>query len=105
MTFGKDGALKIIHYSDIYYIETIKQTHLCTIYHKNGTDIIRADISKLINELDERFAVTRSSTIANLSAAERVCNSMIYFSDEIFCSVTPKKLSKIKKIMRENFII
>ncbi|MDE6763539.1 MAG: LytTR family transcriptional regulator DNA-binding domain-containing protein [Oscillospiraceae bacterium] len=99
MTFGGDGSLKIISFSDIYYIETIKQQHRCTIYHKNGTDTMRADISKLINRLDGRFEITRSSTIANLSAVRRIDDGLIFFDDDIFCSVTSKRVGEIRKIM------
>lgn len=99
MTFGGDGSLKIISFSDIYYIETIKQQHRCTIYHKNGTDVMRADISKLINRLDGRFEITRSSTIANLSAARKIDDGLIFFGDGIFCSVTANRVGEIRKIM------
>ena len=100
MAFDGDGFLKIISYSDIYYIETIKQQHRCTIYHKNGTDTMRADISKLITELDERFEITRSSTIANLSEVKRIDDGLMFFEDDIFCSVTPSRLGGIRRIMR-----
>ncbi len=102
MTFDGDGFLKVISYSDIYYIETIKQQHRCTIYHKNGTDTMRADISKLITELDERFEITRSSTIANLSAVKRIDDGLMFFEDDIFCSVTPSRLGGIRRIMRSH---
>lgn len=104
MTFGSDGALKVISFSDIYYIETIKQQHRCTIYHKDGTDIMRADISKLINQLDGRFEITRSSTIANLSAVRKIDDGLIFFDDDIFCSATGKRLGEIKKIMKSQMI-
>lgn len=99
MTFGGDGSLKIISFSDIYYIETIKQQHRCTIYHKNGTDTVRADISKLINRLDGRFEITRSSTIANLSAVRKIDDGLMFFDDNIFCSVTSNRIGEIRKIM------
>ncbi len=105
MTFDIDGSLKVINYSSIYYIETIKQQHRCTIYHKNGTDIMRADISKLITHLDERFQITRASTIANLSAAKKIADGFIYFDDNVCCSVTAKRQGEIKKIMREMEIL
>ena len=105
MTFDSDGALKIISFSDIYYIETIKQQHRCTIYHKNGSDIVRADISKLIGKLDGRFEITRSSTIANLSTVRKFRDGLLYFDNDLCCTVTAKKQSEIKKIMRENFIL
>lgn len=104
MTFDTTGALKVIKFSDIYYIETIKQQHRCTVYHKNGSDVIRADISKLIRQLDGRFEVTRASTIANLSAAKMLYDKTIYFDNDLFCSVANKNQSKIKEIMLENVI-
>ncbi len=105
MTFGIDGSLKVINYSNIYYIETIKQQHRCTIYHKNGTDTMRADISKLITHLDGRFQITRASTIANLSAVKKIEDGLIYFDNEICCSVTAKRQGEIKRIMREMQIL
>ena len=99
MTSDESGALKVISFNDIYYIETIKQKHLCTVYHKNGSDIIRADISKLIKNLDGRFEITRSSTIANLSLAEKITNGMIYFVNGDCCSIAAKKVGEIKKAM------
>lgn len=99
MTYGSDGSLKVISFSDIYYIETIKQQHRCTIYHKNGTDTMRADISRLIRRLDGRFEITRSSTIANLSAVKKIEDGLMFFSSDIFCSVTGRRLGEIKKIM------
>ncbi|MDD7430186.1 MAG: LytTR family DNA-binding domain-containing protein [Oscillospiraceae bacterium] len=101
MTFGEDGGLKIISFADIYYIETIKQQHRCTIYHKKGTDTMRADISKLIGSLDGRFEITRSSTIANLSAVKEISDGMICFEDGSCCGVSAKRLSVIKRVMRE----
>ena len=99
MTSDENGALKVISFNDIYYIETIKQKHLCTVYHKNGSDIIRADISKLIKNLDGRFEITRSSTIANLSLAEKIADGMIYFVNGGCCSIAAKKVGDIKKAM------
>lgn len=105
LTFNENGELKVIKYRDIYYIETIKQQHRCTVYHKKGSDIIRADISKLINRLDGRFEITRSSTIANLSAATKLSDRMIYFEDGNCCSVTEKKLGEVKKSMQSLALI
>lgn len=105
MTSDNDGALKVISFNDIYYIETIKQKHLCTVYHKNGSDIIRADISKLIKNLDGRFEITRASTIANLSLAENISDGMICFDNGDCCSVAAQKIGKIKKIMLEKTIL
>lgn len=105
MAFGENGALKIIKYSDIYYIETIKQQHRCTVYHKNGTDTIRADISKLIGLLDGRFEIVRASTIANLSNAAEICGGAVYFGDGSSCLVAAKKLGRIKEIMNGQAVL
>lgn len=105
MTSDESGALKVIGFNDIYYIETIKQTHLCAVYHKNGSDIIRADISKLIKNLDGRFEITRSSTIANLSLAEKISDGMIYFVNGDCCSIAAKKAGEIKKAMLETAVL
>lgn len=105
MTSDKSGALKVISFNDIYYIETIKQKHLCTVYHKNGSDIIRADISKLIKNLDGRFEITRSSTIANLSLAEKISDGMIYFVNGDCCSIAAKKVGDVKKAMLEMTVL
>lgn len=105
LTTDESGALKVIDFSEIYYIETIKQKHLCTVYRKNGSDVIRADISKLIKKLDGRFEITRSSTIANLSLAEKISDGMIYFDNGDCCSIASKKVGEIKKIMLENTLL
>lgn len=81
---------KIIPYCDIYYIETVKQTHMCSIVHKNGRDEIRAEISRLIGELDARFRLARASTIVNLSAVKAVKSSEIFFPDGSSCFCTDK---------------
>lgn len=105
MTYDQNGSLKIIEFSDIYFIETIKQQHRCTVYHKNGTDTLRADISKLICLLDGRFEIVRSSTIANLSAAKEISDSAVYFENGSSCLVSVKKLGHIKRIMTEQAVL
>lgn len=105
MTSDENGALKIIDFNDIYYIETIKQQHRCTVYHKNGSDVIRADISKLIKNLDGRFEITRSSTIANLSMAKSISDGMICFENGDCCSIAAKRVGEIKKTMLKNVVI
>lgn len=105
MTADGNGSLKVIGFDDIYYIETIKQKHLCTVYHKNGSDTIRADISKLIKNLDGRFEISRSSTIANLSLAKKISDGMIYFENGDCCSVAAKKIGEIKKAMLRTAVI
>lgn len=99
------GGIKIIPYNDIYYIETIKQTHKCTIYHKNGTDVIRADISKLIQDLDIRFCIARPSSIVNISNIESMEDRNIRFCGSLCCTASSKNYSEIKKNMRIQYII
>lgn len=91
---------KIIPYCDIYYIETIKQTHMCSIVHKNGRDEIRGEISKLIGELDSRFRLARSSTIVNLSAIKSVKKTEIFFPDGSSCFCTDKYFPEIIPAIR-----
>lgn len=105
MTTDESGALKVIGFDDIYYIETVKQQHRCTVYHKNGSDMIRADISKLIKKLDGRFEITRSSTIANLSLAEKISDGMLYFTNGDCCSIAAKKVGEIKKSMLRTAVL
>lgn len=94
----------IIPFSEIYYIETVKQTHYCTVYHRNGEDRIRADISKLIKQLDGRFRIIRASTIANLSAVRYMKNKELHFENGIFCTLKPNSVNRIKRLMQEPLI-
>lgn len=96
---------KVIPFDEIYYIETIKQTHMCRIVHKHGADEIRAEISKLIAELDPRFQYARSSTIINLSAVRAVRNSELFFPDGKSCVCTEKYASGILPAMKTAAII
>ena len=105
MTCGRTDELKVIKFEDIYYIETLKQQHRCTIFHKNGSDEFRADISKLIKSLDGRFEITRSSTVANLANASGIINGMLIFYNGSLCSITKSRHGFIKKIMAETAVI
>ena len=96
---------KIIPFDDILLIETIKQTHMCTVVHKNGIDEIRADISKLINELPEIFQIVRSSTIANISEIKSYSDCKILFSDGSSCFCSKKYVSKLKEFMGQQVLI
>lgn len=96
---------KVIPYDDIYYIETVKQTHMCVIAHKNGRDEIRADISKLIGELDPRFRCARSSTIVNIFAVTAVKRTEIFFPDGSSCFCTKKYSSEVLPLLRTTEVI
>ncbi|MGN0607194.1 MAG: LytTR family transcriptional regulator DNA-binding domain-containing protein [Oscillospiraceae bacterium] len=92
---------KIIPFEDIFYIERSEQTQLCTVVHKNGTDEIRANISKLINELPEVFQVVRSSTIANISQVVSFSDCELIFAGGISCLCSKKHFSEIKAFMKQ----
>lgn len=92
---------KVIPFEDIFFIETLKQTHKCTVVHKNGTDEIRADISKLINELPEVFQIVRSSAIANISEAKAFTGFELFFADGSSCLCSRKYSSAIISFMKQ----
>lgn len=92
---------KVIPFENIFFIETLKQTHMCTIVHKNGTDEIRADISKLINELPDVFQIVRSSAIANISQARSFADCELFFADGISCLCSRKFSSAIIPFMKQ----
>lgn len=92
---------KVIPFDEIYFIETVKQTHLCTVVHKSGMDEIRADISKLINELPFMFQIVRSSTIANMSEVKSFSDCELFFSDGSSCLCGKKYTSGIIPFMTQ----
>ena len=96
---------KVIPFEDIFFIETIKQTHMCTVVHKNGTDEIRADISKIINELPEIFHVIRSSAIANISEVKSYSDCEVFFSDGKSCLCSKKYASNLIPFMKQPVLI
>ena len=96
---------KVIPFEDILFIETIKQTHMCTVVHKNGTDEIRADISKLIDELPDVFQIIRSSAIANMSEIRSYSDCEIFFSDGSSCFCSKKYASNLIQNMNQPALI
>ena len=53
--------------SSIYYIETVKGTHMCNIHCSDGVYAFRSGIKELSEKLGPPFRQVRASTIANLS--------------------------------------
>lgn len=92
---------KIIPFEDIFFIERSEQTHMCTVVHKNGTDQIRANISKLINELPDVFKIVRSSTIANISQVVTFSDCELFFAGGSSCLCSKKHFSEIKAFMKQ----
>ena len=95
---------KVIPFEDIFFIETVKQTHMCKVVHKNGTDEIRCDISKLINELPDTFRIVRSSAIANISEVKMFSDSELFFGNDVSCQCGRKYTSKIIPFMQQTAI-
>lgn len=94
---------RMIVYEDIYYIETIKATHCCTVRHKKGTERLRANIKDLIGQLDSRFEIVHASTIANLSLIRKIDRESrcLYFNDEISCSYSNACAKRIRHRIQE----
>lgn len=53
--------------ASIYYIETVKGTHMCSIHCSDGVYSFRSGIKELSEKLSPPFCQIRASTIANLS--------------------------------------
>lgn len=92
---------KVIPFEDIFYIERSNQAHICTVVHKNGSDEIRADISKLINELPDVFQIVRSSAIANISKVSSISDGELFFPDGNSCLCSRKYFSDIIPFMKQ----
>lgn len=95
---------KVIPFEDIVYIETVKQTHMCIVVHKNGRDEIRADISKLINDLPDTFSIVRSSAIANLSKVISFSDCELFFSDGNSCLCSRKNTDEIISCLKQTVL-
>lgn len=95
---------KIIPFDEVFFIETVKQTHMCRILHKNGSDEVRADISKLIGELPETFCIARSSAIANLSNVTAFADGELIFNNGSVCSCVKKYSSEISELLKQAVI-
>lgn len=97
------GETHFIDYMDIYFIETDKGTHNCTIYFARGAFPVRTTIKSLITKLDHRFLIVRSSTIANLAAVRRIDynNRIMYFTDQLTCTYAQNFYQSIRKRMAE----
>lgn len=96
---------KVIPFDDIYFIETIKHTHMCRVIHKNGADEIRADISKLICELPYEFQIVRSSAIANISKVMSFSGGELFFADGSSCFCGRKYESEVVSLMKQPILL
>ena len=88
LCINQSGTTYLINYNDIYYIETKKGSHYCIIYYTYGSVPVRASIRSLIDKLDSRFLLVRASTIANITAIDRIDynNRIIHFSNQLSCT-------------------
>lgn len=99
--YDEDKFLEKVMTEDIYYIETIKSTHYCTVYHKKGQGKIRADIIRLQEILGDEFFKTRSSTLINLKYVSKLDRKerIIYFAgrDKLCCTYAAQSYNELKK--------
>lgn len=105
ITVYKRAIYYIIPYEQIDYIETIKGTHYCIIYHNGNKTEIRSNITSLMRRLDERFEIVKSSTIVNfqnllmMDSKERKLvfqnNQCCYYSERYFEKII-EKLNNVK---------
>lgn len=101
-----DNLVRIL-FEDILFIETIKGTHKCKIMHKNGTNVLRMDISKFLEKLDSRFVLCRPSTIANVDNVRQIdfFNNLLYFDTDVKCTFSRNNKRKIKSIFQSKTYI
>ena len=99
---NKSGLYEKIVLNDIFFIETIKGTHKCNVTHKNGEGVIRGAVSKIAVNLDKKFILCRSSTIANFNNVVKADfkNNLLYFNEECTCSFSRSNKKKIKEIIK-----
>lgn len=99
--YDEDKFLEKVLTEDIYYIETIKSTHYCTVYHRRGQGRIRADIIRLQDVLGEEFFKVRSSTLIHLKYVSKVDrkNRVIYLagSEKLCCTYAAQSYKELKK--------
>lgn len=99
--YDEDDFLEKVLTEDIYYIETIKSTHYCSVYHKNGRGRIRADIIRLQAILGDAFLKVRASTLINLKYVSKLDkkNRIIYLagSNQIWCTYAAQSYKELKQ--------
>lgn len=99
--FDEDKFLEKVLIEDIYYIETIKSTHYCNVYHKKGQGRLRADIIHLQEELGEEFLKVRSSTLVNVKYISKLDrkNRILYFADSrhLCCTYAAQCFTELKR--------
>lgn len=97
--YDEDKFIVKIPLEEIYFIETIKSSHYCTIVYREGEAKMRADIIHLEKKLDDRFLKVRSSTLVNIGYIEKIDrkNRIIYFPKGQYCTYSSKNYSLIKE--------
>ena len=93
------GITQLIDFSDICFIVTNKGSHNCTISCTCDDFSIRSTIKELIQKLDSRFLLVRSSTIANLTAIDYIDagNRILHFGNQRCCTYAQTSYASIRR--------
>lgn len=75
ITLSNKNSKACIKKSDIYYIESIKQSHKVAFYYKSGKFEIRANLKDIIKDLGTDFIRCNKSLIVNKSKIREVNSS------------------------------
>ncbi len=75
ITLSNKNSKACIKKSDIYYIESIKQSHKIVFYYKNGKFEIRANLKDIMKNLGTRFIRCNKSLIVNKAKVREVNSS------------------------------
>lgn len=88
--------------SDVLLIDTIKSTHYCTVYHKNGEGRLRANISALKYQLPHYLYCCRSSTIVNLYTIEKIDfkQNLLYLEQDLMCSFSETAKEPLRSLLQ-----
>ena len=103
LKFTYKGSIYNIPYQDILFIENDSENKRCLIKTNNNDYYIPLTLSKLIDNLDNRFIKCSRSYIINLEKVRtyNIKNNIIYFDNEIsICEVSREKKKEIIAYLR-----
>lgn len=103
LKFTYKGSIYNIPFQDILFIENDSENKRCLIKTNNNNYYIPLTLSKLIDNLDNRFIKCSRSYIINLEKVRiyNTKNNIIYFDDEIsICEVSREKKKEIIAYLR-----
>lgn len=97
---------RFLPFDVIYYIETIKNKHYCTVVYEGGSATVRESIKDLSRRVDDRFYVCRSSTIANLARVERIDleRRCLIFRGDLACGFSESRKEILRQAVKNRFL-